>query len=115
MQPRVVDPNLWSYTPRKILIDLSGVKSFEDFTRVMEVEFPLEEDPREIWIAIRHWLLWQSQPLEVRFCGWAGFEERMPRYARKLKEIFRTHVGRLSVDYSADMKEAPNQPPEPTR
>ena len=99
MKPRVIDPSLWSETPRKIIIDLSAVKGFDDFTRAMESGFPLEEDPREIWAAIRHGLFWQTSPLEIRFDGWSEFEKAMPRYAKKLRDVFRTHIGRVTVEY----------------
>src|SRR5215216_6247038 len=109
MKPRVVDPTLWSDMPKKIAVDLSAVRDFDGFTRVMEVEFPLEEDAREIWVAIRHWLFWQTSPLEVRFDGWSAFEKKMPRYAKKLKDIFRTHVGRVRVEYHDESAKAPDE------
>jgi len=99
MNRRVVDPSLWSDTPREVVIDLSSVKTLDDFIRVMKVAFPLEENPLEIWGAIRDGLFWQTSPLHVRFDGWSQFEKSMPRYAGKLRRLFRTHVGRVVVEY----------------
>ncbi len=99
MSRRVVDPSLWSDTPREIVVDLSSVKTFDDFVRVMKVGFPSEKDPLEIWGAIHGGLFWQTSPLEVRFDGWSQFEKAMPRYAKKLKRLFRDHLGRVTVDY----------------
>ena len=99
MSRRVVDPSLWSDTPREIVVDLSSVKTFDDFVRVMKVGFPIEKDPLEIWGAIHGGLFWQTSPLEVRFDGWSQFERAMSRYAKKLKRLFRDHLGRVAVDY----------------
>jgi hypothetical protein len=101
MRRHVVDPSLWSDTPREIVVDLSSVKTFDDFVRAMKVAFPLEEDPLEIWVAIRDGLFWQTSPLDVRFDGWSQFEKVMPGYARKLKRLFRDHRGRVTVEYRA--------------
>ena len=76
MKPQVVDPSLWSEIPRKIVVDLSSVKTFDDFTRAMKAAFPLDDDPLEIWVAIRQGLAWQTSPLEVRFDGWAAIRKR---------------------------------------
>ena len=95
----MVDPSLWSDTPREIVVDLSSVKTFDDFVRAMKIGFQLETDPYEIWGAIREGLFWQTSPLQVRFDGWSQFEKGMPRYARKLKRLFRDHLGRVSVEY----------------
>jgi hypothetical protein len=99
MSRHVVDPSLWSDTPREIAVDLSSVKTFDDFVRAMKTGFPLEEDPLGIWGAIHDGLFWQTSPLRVRFDGWPHFEKVMPRYARKLKRLFRDHSGRVTVDY----------------
>lgn len=99
MNRRVVDPSLWSDTPREVVIDLSSVRTFDDFVRSMKVGFPLEEDPLEIWGAIQGGLSWQTSPLQIRFDGWSQFEKLMPRYARKLKRLLRDHRGRVTVEY----------------
>ncbi|HXU03880.1 MAG TPA: hypothetical protein VN903_23120 [Polyangia bacterium] len=99
MNRRVVDPSLWSDTPKEIVVDLSFVKTFDEFVRAMKIGFPLEQDPLEIWGAIRDGLFWQTSPLKVRFEGWSHFETVMPRYATKLKRLFRDHLGRVTVDY----------------
>ena len=92
MNRRVVDPSLWSDTPRAIVIDVSSVKTFDDFVRAMEVGFPLEGNPLEIWRAIIDGLHWQTSPLHLRFVGWSQFEEVMPR-------LLHDHVGRVTVEY----------------
>ncbi len=99
MSRRVVDPALWSDTPREIVVDLSSVKTFDDFARAMKIGFPLETDPLDIWKAIHDGLFWQTSPLKVRFDGWSQFEKVMPRYARKLTRLFQDHLGRVTVDY----------------
>jgi hypothetical protein len=99
MKTRVVDPSLWSDTPKEVVIDLSSVKTFDDFVRAIKVGFPLDDDPLEIWGAIHDGLFWQTSPLQVRFEGWSRFEKLMPRYAKKLKRLFRDHIGRVTVEY----------------
>jgi hypothetical protein len=99
MNRRVVDPSLWSETPREVVVDLSWVKTFDDFVRAMKAAFPLEQDPLEIWRAIRDGLFWQTSPLKVRLEGWSEFEKVMPSYAKKLRRLFRNHLGRVTVDY----------------
>lgn len=99
MSRRVVDPSLWSDTPREVVIDLSAVKTFDAFVRAMAIGFPLEEDPLKMWGAIQDGLFWQTSPLHLRFVGWSQFEAAMPRYARRLKRLFRNHAGRVRVEY----------------
>jgi hypothetical protein len=82
-----------------VVIDLSSVRTFDDFVRAMKSAFPLDEDPLEIWRAIQEGLLWQRSPLRLRFTGWSRFESVMPRFAAKLKRMLRSHIGRVTVEY----------------
>lgn len=54
----------------------------------MTRDFPISADHGELWGALYQAILMdKSGPLTLRFLGWEGFEQRMPRYARRLKRL----------------------------
>jgi hypothetical protein len=110
-QPLPVGPPLpdlpsWSEVPRDFVIDLSAVRSRDDFMHAMASHFPVGPDHDNLWGPIFRTIGYQACPFRLRFIGWDGFAQRMPRYARRLRrylaEYQRRHgEERLHVDYAA--------------
>jgi hypothetical protein len=68
-------------------IDLRGVATRDDFQRELARHFPLGPDHRDLWPSLYEAIMYQTGPLHLRFLGWAEFQARMPRYARRLRRL----------------------------
>jgi hypothetical protein len=89
---RIWPPLPWRGEPKEIIIDLRLVSSRDEFQREMSKHFPIPADHSELWAALYDAILmYKAGPRTVRFLGWAGFEQRMPRYARRLKGLLLGH------------------------
>src|SRR5688572_1539770 len=75
----------WSEVPREFVIDLSAVRTRDDFIRLMASHFPVGPDHHNLWGPIFHMIVYQPCPFRFRFIGWHGFAQRMSRYARRLR------------------------------
>ena len=100
------DAPKWSDVPRHFEIDLSAVRSRDDFVRAMAPHFPVGPDHRNLWGPIYRTIGLQSCPIHIRFLGWSGFAERMPRYARRLRGYLMSYQKqhgeeRLYLDFAA--------------
>jgi hypothetical protein len=96
----------WSDQPREFFIDLSAVRSRDDFMRALSPHFPIGPDHNNIWAPIYRTIVYQACPFLFRFTGWDGFAQRMPRYARRLRHYLANYQRRhgeerLHVDYSS--------------
>ncbi len=96
----------WSEVPREFVIDLSRVCSRDDFMRALSPHFPVGPDHRNIWGPIYQTIGLQSCPFRIRFIGWEGFAQRLPRYARRLRghlSAYQRRHGeeRLFIEYMA--------------
>jgi hypothetical protein len=93
----------WSDEPRHFTIDLTGATTPERLRAALAKHFDLAPDIREISCAIS--LPRQECPYRISFLHWAEFEQRMPKYARRLKhtleEYVRWHPHALFVEYGA--------------
>ncbi|MFO0955947.1 MAG: hypothetical protein U0800_00605 [Isosphaeraceae bacterium] len=81
----------WTGEPREFLIDLAGVATREQFQREMARHFDVPDDHRELWGSLARAILYQTGPYRIRFGGWPGFEQQMPRYARRLRRLIEGH------------------------
>jgi hypothetical protein len=102
--PRADLPS-WSDVPREFEIDLSGVRSRDDFMRALKPHFPVGPDHLNIWGPIYRAIGMQTCPIRIRFLGWNGFADRMPRYAGRLRSYLTDYERRhgrerLAVDYA---------------
>ncbi len=96
----------WSDVPRSFEIDLSAVRSRDQFMKAMAPHFPVGPDHRNLWRPIYSTIGMQSCPIRIRFLGWSGFAERMPRYARRLRGYLMSYqkrhgAERLYLDFGA--------------
>jgi len=74
------------------VIDLRGVSSREQFHREMARHFSVAVDHRDLWASLyQEVLIVPGGPRVLHFIGWADFEGRMPRYARRLKRLLIDH------------------------
>jgi len=89
---RIWLPLPYSGEPQETTIDLRRVSSRDEFQRELTKHFPIDADHRELWNSLYQAILTnQTGPRTLRFLGWAGFESRMPRYARRLKRLLVDH------------------------
>jgi len=78
-------------------VDLSRVVSADDFARAIGEAFDVETHASSIWRSLATAIHYRVSPLHVTFAGWQGFEQRMPRYARRLNRILQSmHVERVT-------------------
>jgi hypothetical protein len=84
-------------------IDLSHVRTRDDFQREMGRHFKMEADHNKIWDCISLWLLYQPTACTLRFRGWVQFEQHMPQYARRLRRKIKDFQKAMSEDtYTAE-------------
>jgi len=102
--PARTDLPSWSEVPREFTIDLTNVRSRDDFMRALRPHFPVGPDHLNLWGPIYQTIGLQTCPIHIHFTGWETFSHRMPRYARRLRSYLvnyeRRHgKERLRVDY----------------
>jgi hypothetical protein len=97
----------WTGEPREFLIDLRGIAARDQFHGELARHFNIPADHRELWGALINAIAYQTGPyrLRLRLLGWAEFEERMPRYARRLRRLIEGYQAvhgeeRLAADYA---------------
>ena len=94
----------WTGEPREFLINLRGVATRDEFHDELASQFSIPDDHREFWGALRSAIAFQTGPYRLHLKGWAEFEGRMPRHARRLRRLiqdYQTVHGeeRLAVDF----------------
>ena len=67
-------------------IDVSQVRTRDDFRREMARHFQMDVDHAKIWHSISQGLLRMPTACTLRFSGWDEFERHMPHYARRLRQ-----------------------------
>ena len=83
----------WTGDSREFEIDLSGVATREAFETEILRHFRFIGVGRDPWAALVTGIIEQDGPYRLRFVGWPGFAQRMPRYARRLRRIIETYQG----------------------
>ncbi|OYV89056.1 MAG: hypothetical protein B7Z73_07290 [Planctomycetia bacterium 21-64-5] len=80
---------LRTWRAREVVIDLRWVSTREDFQRELSRHIPMAADHRDIWPSLHNYFaVGRGGPLRLRLLGWSRFEQKMPRYARRLRRSF---------------------------
>jgi hypothetical protein len=95
----------WTGEPREFLIDLRGIATRDQFHDELACHFTIPADNRELWGGLFNAIALQTGPYRLHLMGWAEFEGRMPRYARRLRRFIENYQGvhgeeRLAADYA---------------
>jgi hypothetical protein len=69
---------------------MRGVTSRDSFQREMGQHFSIDPDHSNLWFSL-HNAVSKAVPCRLRFEGWTGFEELMPRYDKRLKHLLVHH------------------------
>ncbi len=95
----------WTGEPREFLIDLRGIATRDQFHGELARHLTMPADHRELWGALFNAIAYQTGPYRLHLVGWADFEGRMPRYARRLRRFVEDYQAvhgeeRLAADYA---------------
>ena len=71
-------------------IDLAQVRTRDELHREFSKHFRIDADHARFWHSFSHALLYMPTACTFRFHGWSEFEQRMPRYAGRIRRMIQS-------------------------